>query len=192
MIALRTEREIGILRAANEIVGEVLATLAAMVKPGVATVDLDDVAEALIRERGGEPAFLGYRGFPKSTCISVDEVIVHGIPGKRVLKEGELVSMDCGVLFEGYVGDAAVTVPCGKVDKVRQQLMATTDKALARAVAAAKAGNNLEAIGRAVQETCKEAGFAVVRDFVGHGIGAEMHEEQNAQSKVEKRYRVLR
>lgn len=177
MIAIKTEREIDILREANQIVAEVLVTLAGMVKPGIRTEELDDVADAIIRERGGVPAFLGYHGFPKSTCISVDEVIVHGIPGDRVLKDGELVSMDCGVVYKGFVGDAAITVPCGAVNGQRKKLMETTDLALARAVRAAKDGNHLEAIGRAVQETCEPAGFSVVREFVGHGIGQKMHEE---------------
>jgi methionyl aminopeptidase len=177
MIAIKTEREIAILREANQIVAEVLVMLAGMVKPGVRTVEMDDKADALIRERGGIPAFLGYHGFPKSTCISVDEVIVHGIPGDRILKEGELVSMDCGVVYKGFVGDAAITVPCGAVNAQRKKLMDTTDLALARAVRAAKEGNYLEAIGRAVQETCESAGFSVVREFVGHGIGQKMHEE---------------
>jgi len=174
---VKQEDQIATLREANQIVAEVLVTLRDMVKPGITTEELDAVADNIIRERGGKPAFLGYHGFPKSTCISVDEVIVHGIPGSRALKEGELVSIDCGVIYEGFVGDAAITIPCGKVDELRQRLMDVTDLALSRAIKAAKSGNYLEAIGKAVQDTCEPAGFAVVREFVGHGIGASMHEE---------------
>lgn len=177
MANLRNDREIGILREANQIVAEVLVTMREMVAPGITTEELDDEADRIIRARGGKPAFLGYHGFPKSTCISVDEEIVHGIPGSRKLKAGELVSMDCGVKLRGYVGDAAITVPCGDIDDDRRRLMETTDRSLANAIRAAADGNYLEDIGRAVQETCEAAGFSVVRDFVGHGIGSEMHEE---------------
>lgn len=177
MITCRSEKEIDILREANQSVAEVLVTLAGMVEPGISTGDLDVEAEKLIRAMGGEPSFLGYHGYPKSTCISVDEVIVHGIPGKRKLKDGEIVSMDVGVFYRGYHGDAAVTVPCGTVDAKRRHLMETTDLALSRAIAAARAGNYLEDISRAVQETSEAAGFSIVRDFVGHGIGTQMHEE---------------
>ncbi len=177
MITCRAEREIDVLREANQVVAEVLVTLAGMVEPGITTGELDAEAERLIRAMGGVPSFLGYRDYPKSTCISVDEVIVHGIPGKRKLKKGEIVSIDVGVFLGGYHGDAAITVPCGKVGAQRERLMATTDLALSRAIAAARAGNHLDAISRAVQDTCEEAGFSVVRSFVGHGIGTQMHEE---------------
>jgi methionyl aminopeptidase len=177
VITCRSEKEIDILREANQCVAEVLVTLAGMVEPGITTQELDATAEKLIRAMGGEPSFLGYHGYPKSTCISVDEVIVHGIPGKRKLQAGEIVSMDVGVFLRGYHGDAAVTVPCGAVDEERQRLMEVTDLALSRAIAAARAGNHLEDVSRAVQETSEEAGYSVVRDFVGHGIGTRMHEE---------------
>ena len=177
MIALRTEREIGLLREANQIVAEVLTTLAGMVAPGITTLELDEAAEALILERGGKPSFKGYRGYPKSTCISVDEVVVHGIPGKQRIEEGQIVSMDVGVLLRGYHGDAAVTVPCGEIDAVKRRLLDVTDRALANGIAAARAGNFLRDIGRAVQDTCEREGFSVVRSFVGHGIGTQMHEE---------------
>ncbi len=184
MIALRTEREIDTLREANQIVAEVLVTLADMVEPGITTGAMDAAALKLIRQMGGEPAFLGYHKYPKSTCISVDEVIVHGIPGKRKLKEGEIVSIDVGVIYKGYVGDAALTVPCGKVDRERRRLMETTDRSLARAIEAARAGNRLEDISRAVQETCETEGFSVVKCFVGHGIGTRMHEEPQIPNYV--------
>ncbi len=175
-VTLRTEEEIALLREANQVVADVLATLSEMVAPGVCVRDLDRQAEAMIRGAGGTPSFLGYMGYPASTCISVDEVIVHGIPNGRVLQEGEIVSMDVGVYLNGYHGDAAVTVACGEVSEEKRALMRVTDLALARAITAAAAGNHLCDIGRAVQQTCEAAGFSVVRSFVGHGIGKEMHE----------------
>ncbi len=174
---MRTQREIGILREANQIVAEVLATLVGMVKPGITTALLDAVAEDQIRKLGGCPSFLGYRGYPSATCISVDEVIVHGIPGDSKLEAGQIVSIDVGVLYKGYHGDAAVSVACGPVDAVRRRLLETTDRALARAIVAARAGNYIRDVSRAIQETSEAEGFSVVRTFVGHGIGTKLHEE---------------
>lgn len=176
MIAIRTSREIGLLRDANQIVAEVLTALAEMVRPGVTTGELDAAAEAMMLQRKARPAFKGYHGYPASTCISVDEVVVHGIPGKRVLEPGQVVSMDVGVQYRGYYGDAAVTVPCGEIDEDRRRLLETTDWALSEAVRAAREGNFVRDIGRAVQQVCEAQGYGVVRDFVGHGIGTEMHE----------------
>jgi methionyl aminopeptidase len=177
VIALRTEPEIDTLRRANAIVADILAELADAVAPGVTTGELDDLAERRIREKGGTPAFLGYRDYPRSTCISLDEVVVHGIPGKRKLKRGQIVSIDVGVKLDGYHGDAALSVPCGKVDKTRQRLLQATDRALASAIRAARSGSYLEDISRAVQAEAEGAGFSVVRVFVGHGIGTKLHEE---------------
>jgi methionyl aminopeptidase len=177
LIALRSEREIEILRQANQIVADVLAALAEKIRPGVTTGELDALGEKMIRDMGGIPSFLGYRGYPNATCISVDEVIVHGIPGPRQIREGQIVSIDVGVLYQGYHGDAAITVPCGIVDKVRERLMKTTDRALARAILAARPGAYLQDVSRAIQETAEAAGFSVVRVFVGHGIGSQMHED---------------
>lgn len=177
MIAIRTEREIALLREANQIVARVHETLIGMIKPGVMTRELDAAAEEIIRVHGGEPSFKGYRGYPASTCISVDEVIVHGIPGSQVLRAGQIVSMDVGVRYRGYFGDAAVSVGCGKLDSERERLLDRTDLALSRAIQVSKAGGYLNDIGRAVEKVCKEARLGVVRDFVGHGIGTEMHEE---------------
>jgi len=177
VITLRTEREIDLLRKANHLVAEVLCELADMVRPGVTTGAMDARAHEMIVKAGCKPAFLGYQKYPKSTCISVEEVIIHGIPGDRVLKAGELVSIDVGVIHKGYVGDAAITVPCGKVDEDRRRLMETTDRALAAGIAAARAGNYLCDISRAVQTTCEAEGFSVVRAFVGHGVGTKMHDE---------------
>jgi len=177
VIAIRTDREIELLRKANEIVADVLATLAERVAPGVSTSDMDKEAESIIRDAGGEPSFLGYQGFPNSACISVDEEIVHGIPNGRILKEGEIVSIDVGVIYKGYYGDAALSVACGQLDEQRQQLMEITERSLAHGLDAARAGNYVRDISIAVQETCEAAGFSVVRNFVGHGIGSEMHED---------------
>jgi methionyl aminopeptidase len=184
VIALRTEREIGILREANKIVAEVLATLAEKIVPGVSTAELDKIAEKIIRDHGAIPSFLGYRGYPKSTCISVDEEIIHGIPGKRRIKEGEIVGVDVGAVYKGYHGDAAVTVPCGEVSEERTRLMRVTDLALARGIRCAHAGNFLQDVSRAVQETVEAEGFSVVRVFVGHGIGTEMHEDPQIPNMV--------
>ncbi len=151
--------------------------MAEMVEPGITTADLEAVAANMIRLAGAEPVFLGYHGYPACTCISVDEVIVHGIPGRQRLKAGQIVSMDVGVRWKGYVGDAALSVPCGEVDDTRRRLMDVTERALARGIAAACAGNHLRDISRAVQQTCEAAGFSVVRSFVGHGVGVRMHEE---------------
>jgi len=177
VVALRTEREIELLRAADRIVAEVLAELASRVNAGVTTKELDAIGEGMIRDSGGVPSFLGYRGYPSATCISIDDVIVHGIPGDRRIENGQIVSIDVGVLYKGYHGDAAVSVGCGEVDRDRQRLMRTTDRALARAVKAAREGNYLADVSRAIQSTCEREGFSVVRAFVGHGIGTEMHED---------------
>lgn len=177
MIAIRTERELDLLRTADQLVADVLATLAGRVQPGVTTDELDAEAEQMIRDTGATPAFLGYKGYPKTTCISIDSVIVHGIPGDRKLKEGEIVSMDVGVNHKGYYGDAAITVPCGTIDEERARLMETTERALVNGIAAARAGNYLGDISKAVQKTCEDEGFSIVRNFVGHGIGTEMHED---------------
>ncbi len=184
MIAIKSENEIAVLREANQIVAEVLVTLAGMVAPGISTGALDEEAVRLIRAYDAKASFLGYHGYPKSTCISVDDQIIHGIPGKRKLQNGEIVSIDVGVKHRGYFGDAAVTVPCGTIDGPRRRLMDTTDLALSRAIAAAKEGNYLSDISRAVQTTCEAEGFAVVRSFVGHGIGTAMHEEPQVPNFV--------
>jgi methionyl aminopeptidase len=178
VITLRSDKEVALLRKANSIVADVLATLAEHVKPGTTTKQLDAMAADIIEKSGGEPSFLGYGSppFPACTCISVDQEIVHGVPGERVIKEGEIVSMDVGVRWKGYYGDAALTVACGEVDDERKRLMKTTDRALARAIDAARAGNYLVDIGKAVEQTAEAEGFSVVRVFVGHSIGTRMHE----------------
>jgi methionyl aminopeptidase len=177
MISVRSEREIDLLREANQIVVSVHEALQAMIAPGVKTAELDAAAEEIILSAGAKPAFKGYHGYPASTCISVDEEIVHGIPGARTLQDGEIVSIDVGVAYKGYYGDAAVSWACGTIDAERQALMDATDQALAEAIRAAAAGNYLQDIGRAVESVCLPRNYGIVRDFVGHGIGTSMHEE---------------
>lgn len=186
VIAIRSEKEIAVLREANQLVAEVLVHLANMVAPGITTAEMDDAAAALIKAHGAKPSFLGYLGYPKNTCISVEEEIIHGIPGKRKLKEGQIVGIDVGVFHRGYYGDAAVTVPCGKIDARRRKLLDVTDLALSRAIRAARAGSRLVEVSRAVQTTCEEAGFYVVKSFVGHGIGTSMHEDPQIPNFVTK------
>ena len=177
MTAIRKDWEIELLRKANQIVAAVHAALAKLVRPGITTQELDAAAEEIIQLHGATPAFKGYMGYPAATCISVDEVVVHGIPGNRVLKAGQIVSIDVGTCYKGYYGDAAVSVPCGELDADRQRLLDVTDLALSRGIRAARTGNHVRDIGVAVQETAREAGFSVVEQFVGHGIGTRMHEK---------------
>lgn len=177
MIAIRSEREIDLLRQANQIVAKVHEHLAEMIEPGITTRQLDQEAEKIIKAHEGVPSFKGYRGYPASICISIEEQVVHGIPGDRKLKEGEIVSIDIGVLYKGYYGDAARSAPCGVTDAKRNRLLHTTELALSRAIRAAKAGNYLQDIGIAIEQTCKPASYGIVRDFVGHGIGTSMHED---------------
>ncbi|MCK5862343.1 MAG: type I methionyl aminopeptidase [Candidatus Hydrogenedentes bacterium] len=177
MIALRSEREIDLLRQANAIVAKAHQQAYEMIEPGVSTREIDKAVESVILDAGAKPAFKGYHGFPASTCISFDEEVVHGIPGKRKLRAGEIVSIDIGTCYKGYYGDAAVTHACGAVDALRMKLLDVTDLALSRAIRVACDGNYLNDIGIVVEQTSTEAGFDVVRDFVGHGIGLELHED---------------
>jgi len=165
------------MRQAGRIVAEVLEGLAERAKPGVTTASLDSWAERLIRKRGGVPSFKGYRGYPASVCISIDEEIVHGIPGRRHLREGEIVSMDVGVIYNGYQGDAAITVGVGQIGPVAAELLRVTQEALAAGIAAARAGRRLGDVSHAIQVVAESQGYGIVRDYVGHGIGREMHED---------------
>jgi len=177
MITIKSRQELVRMRQAGRIVAEVLEGLCARVKPGVMTAALDAWAEQLIRRRGGVPSFKGYRGFPASVCISIDAEIVHGIPGRRRLREGEIVSLDVGVIYEGYQGDAAITVGVGTISPVATQLIQVTQEALAAAIAAARAGQRLGDVSHAIQVTAESKGYGVVREYVGHGIGRSMHED---------------
>ncbi len=151
--------------------------LVRFIAPGVTTATLERKAEGLVRERGGEPAFKGYRGFPASLCASVGEEVVHGIPGPRILKEGDIISLDIGVKFDGCFGDAAVTVPVGKIGPEVKKMLRVTREALFQGIKKARVGNRLSDVSHAIQSHVEKNGYSVVRDFVGHGIGSSLHEE---------------
>lgn len=165
------------MRAAGRLVGQVLAHLRTMVKPGVTTLEIDYAAEKMIRDAGALPTFKGYNGFPFSICASVNEQIVHGFPSAYALKEGDIFSIDCGATLEGYVGDTATTVPVGEVDEAKRKLIRVTEECLDRAIQQCRPGNHLGDIGWAVQQHAEANGYSVVRDYVGHGIGRRMHED---------------
>lgn len=177
VIILKSLREIEQLRKSNAIVAEVIQTLRGVITPGITTRELDQIAEDLILVRGAIPAFKGYRGFPATLCISINEEVVHGIPGRRQLMEGDIVSVDVGVNHCGYFGDAAITYKVGEVDQTAQRLLEVTERALYIGIEEAKRGNRLFDISFAIQSWVEENGFSVVRDFVGHGIGKDLHEE---------------
>jgi len=177
MINIRTLQEIAKIRKSSSLVARALQKVREAIRPGVTTAELDRIAEETIRRGGGVPAFKGYRGFPASLCVSVNEEVVHGIPGRRRLKEGDIVSLDLGVLMDGYYGDAAITVPVGEVSELAKRLLQVTEEALYRGIEKARAGNRLFDISHAIQRWVEAAGFSVVRDFVGHGIGRALHEE---------------
>ena len=178
MICLKSERELETMDRANRLVHSTLRAVEAAAKPGVSTAELDRMAEEMIRAGGGEPAFKGYRGFPATLCTSVNDVIVHGIPSANArLREGDLVSIDCGVLLDGFYGDAAVTFAVGEISAEARRLMEITRQCLADAVSAVEPGARLGDVGAAVQKRAEDAGFGVVREFVGHGIGRALHEE---------------
>jgi methionyl aminopeptidase len=177
MITLKSKREIETMRAASRIVTEVLEELRAACKPGVTTRELDRISEESSRRRGAQPAFKGYRGFPRSLCASVNEEVVHGIPGNRELIDGDIVSLDFGVIVDGYYGDAATTVPIGQVAPEVTQLLCVTEECLYRGIQQMLPGNHLADISRAIQEHAESHGFSVVKEFGGHGIGRRLHED---------------
>ena len=176
-VFLRGKEEIEAIRAAARLVAQTLSMLGREVRPGVTTATLDRMAESFIRERGARPAFKGYRGFPATICPSINDEVVHGIPGSRELAEGDIVGVDVGVEMGGYYGDAAFTFPVGAVSVEARRLLQVTNEALMRGVAQAKAGNRVGDISHAIQSHVESHGFAVVRSLVGHGIGRHMHEE---------------
>ncbi len=177
MINLRTKEEIEKLRRSNRLVAQALLKVREAIRPGVRTAELDRIAEETIRRGGGRPAFKGYRGYPANLCVSVNEEVVHGIPGPRRLEEGDIVSLDLGVLMDGYYGDAAITVPVGEVSEEAKKLIEVTEEALHKGIEKARVGNRLYDISHAIQSWVESFGFSVVRDFVGHGIGRQLHEE---------------
>ena len=177
MIVLKTPEEIETIGRASRIVAETLQILKEAVRPGLTTDELDRVAEESIRARGGIPAFKGYRSYPKTLCVSVNEQVVHGIPSKRVLKEGDIVGLDLGAIVDGFYGDSAMTVPVGPIKPSVVTLLRVTEEALFAGIQQAVVGNRLSDISHAVQQHAEAAGFSVVREFVGHGIGRQLHEE---------------
>lgn len=177
MILRKTQDEIGKMRRAGRVVAETIAILHDAVRAGMTTADLDAIAEREIRSRGAIPSFKGYRGFPATLCTSLNDEIVHGIPGRRVIRDGDLVKIDCGAIVEGYHGDSAVTVAVGDVAPEASQLIETTERALWAGIAEARSGSRVGDIGRAVQTVAEGAGFSVVREYVGHGIGRALHED---------------
>jgi methionyl aminopeptidase len=176
-MVLKTPGEVELMDEANRIVHETLDGIAERVRPGVTTRELDRFAESHIRSRGGVPAFLNYKGYPATLCTSVNDVIVHGIPGDEPLREGDVLGVDCGVLYKGYYGDAARTFAVGAVGPEAERLIAVTRKALEIAVETVQPNRRLSDIGHAVQSYVEAQGFSVVRDFVGHGIGTSLHED---------------
>ncbi len=177
MISLKSKREIQIIQEASEILRKVFAKVRQEIKPGVTTDELDAMAEAIIRESGGEPAFKGYRGFKKTACISLNEEVVHGIPGPKKLKEGDIVSFDIGSKVSGYYADAARSWAVGKVSPVRQKLIDTARDSFMAGLDAYKPGCRIGDLSEKIQQLIESRGFQVVRDYVGHGIGRALHEE---------------
>nr|AKQ00974.1 map, methionine aminopeptidase, methionyl aminopeptidase [uncultured delta proteobacterium Rifle_16ft_4_minimus_12842] len=175
-IIIKSPDEIETMRRAGAVVAEVLEVLKGNVRPGATTLDLEKIAEEETIKRKASPAFKGYRGYPFCLCTSVNNEVVHGMPSKKVLKEGDIVSIDYGALVEGFYGDAAVTVPVGKVSEEAARLVRVTEESLGKAIEAAREGNRLLDISSAVQSHVEPQGFSVVREFVGHGIGRELHE----------------
>ncbi len=178
MIVLKTSRELKFMREAGRVSSRALKLAGEMVEPGVSTWEIDRSVRRYIEEQGAKPTFLGYGGFPASACISVNDVVIHGIPHKgKIIKQGDIVSIDIGATFEGFVGDNAWTFPCGEVSPQAQSLMDATRESLFEGIKAATAGNRIGDVGSAVQRYAEARGYSVVRDFVGHGVGAKMHED---------------
>jgi methionyl aminopeptidase len=177
MIILKSRDEVEKLRAANRVVAETLKRLSEVIADGISTIELDRIAEEKIRSRGAKPAFPTVPGYSHTLCVSVNEEIVHGIPGKRRLKDGDIVSIDCGVILDGFFGDHAWTFPVGVVSDDAKRLLAAGEEALNQGIAAAVIENRLHDISAAIEAVAKNTGFAVVRDYVGHGIGRALHED---------------
>lgn len=178
MVSLKTSRELRLMREAGKISQEALLKAGEAVKPGVSTYELDKIVRTTIEKAGAVPSFLGYGGFPASACISVNNVVIHGIPSKKqILREGDIVSIDAGALYEGFHGDNAWTFPCGTISEEAQRLLDATRESLFEAIKMAQPGNRLGDIGSAVQRYVEARNYSVVRDFVGHGVGAKLHED---------------
>jgi methionyl aminopeptidase len=191
MIYLKTDEEIELMRISNRLVGKTLAEVGKIIAPGVATIQLDKIAEAFILDHGAIPLFKGYNGFPNSLCISVNENVVHGIPGSYQLKEGDIVSVDCGVKLNGFCGDSAYTFEVGEVAPEIRRLLQTTKEALYEGISYAVEGKRIGDVSHAVQVFCENKGYSVVRELVGHGIGKEMHEAPEVPNYGKKGYGPL-
>ena len=181
MVTIKTEDQIFLMRESNRIVAEVLRLIGSYIRPGIQTAEIDRIVEEYIRSQGGEPAFKGYapdgaEPYPASACVSIDEVVVHGIPGRRTLKEGEIVAVDVGVRKNGYYGDGARSFPVGEISEEKARLLRVTEESLYKGIAQAVEGNSLGDISSAVQRHVEAEGYSVVRDLVGHGIGTALHE----------------
>jgi methionyl aminopeptidase len=177
VIVRKSPEEVERMRRAGRLVGHTLSVVAAAARPGTTLLELDRLAERTIRAARGVPSFLGYHGFPATLCLSPNDWVVHGIPNGYALREGDILSVDCGAIVGGYHGDAAVTVPIGEVDEAARRLLATTERAMWAGIAQVRAGNRLSDIGHAVEQVAAAPGYGVVREYVGHGIGTRMHEE---------------
>ncbi|HQE65419.1 MAG TPA: type I methionyl aminopeptidase [Clostridia bacterium] len=177
MISIKSPREIELMRIAGRIVAETLELLSKAIRPGITTLELDTIAEEYIRERGAIPAFKDYNGFPASICSSINEQVVHGIPGPIALKDGDIIGIDIGAVYDGYYGDAARTYGIGNIDKETERLIKVTEESFFKGIEYALPGNRLSDISHSIQKHVESNGFSVVRDFVGHGIGRRMHED---------------
>jgi methionyl aminopeptidase len=193
MIILKSERDIEAMRASGEVAAAVLDEVAAFIQPGVTTREIDEYAASRIRVHGGKSAFLGYKKYPCHVCLSVNEEVVHGLAGERRLQFGDIVSVDVGVVYHGFIGDNARTVPVGGCDVLSQKLIDVTERALYEGISAAVPGNRVVDISRAIQTYVESNGFSVVREFVGHGVGRTMHEDPQVPNFVDsKRSEKLR
>jgi methionyl aminopeptidase len=177
MLYLKTDEEIGLLKKSNMLVSRTLAEIASLIRPGITTLYLDRIAESFIRDNGATPAFKGYGGFPNALCTSVNDEVVHGIPSDYVLKEGDIISVDCGVILNGWYGDSAYTFPVGEIKEEVRRLLDYTRAALEEGVKEAVTGNRVGDISFAVQTKAESGGYSVVRELVGHGIGRKLHEQ---------------
>jgi methionyl aminopeptidase len=177
MLYLKTDEEVGLLRESNMLVSRTLAEIASIIRPGITTLYLDKIAEAFILDNGAVPAFKGYGGFPNTLCTSVNDAVVHGIPSDYVLKEGDILSVDCGVILNGWYGDSAYTFPVGEIKDEIRRLLDYTRASLEEGVKAAVAGNRIGDISGAVQTMAESGGYSVVRELVGHGLGRKLHEQ---------------
>ena len=177
MIIIKSASEIEAMRRVNQMTARLRNAVAAQVRPGITTLELDTFAREMIRDMGGVSAFYGYHGYPGQICVSVNDEVVHGIPGRRIVHEGDIVSIDQGISFEGFIGDTAITVGAGKISAEDQHLLDVTQASLDAGIAMAVEGNRLGDISSAIQTVVEEAGLTIVREFVGHGIGRSMHED---------------